>query len=141
MVSTIIGKIIPFKFYIIGALVLSTAALIGYKFYQVSQLENKLLKKDAEIKTYDIALAKTGRALNDVLISNKQKDTFIKTQKENFDKDIKRLNQMHQEQLKREIKITTIKGEIKNVKKSDDAITAPVLTHTIDSLFKLTKSH
>lgn len=147
VLPTLVKKIVPFKMYIIVALVLGVSGLLAYKFYEVSKLETSLANKDieltakdVEIKGYEYALERTGTELNKILVSNKSKDEFIKQREERHKKDMQLLKEAHKDDLKREVKIATIKERIKNVKPSEDAPTAPILFNTIDSLFSKNKN-
>lgn len=91
--------------------------------------ENDDLKSD--LKSYEIALDQT------VKISNENNKEFEKYKQQN-ELIISTLNKEHKRELKRYKTFANKKGEIKNVKKSDDGVNANIINNTLDWLHKET---
>lgn len=93
--------------------------------------QNDELRTD--IKSYELALNQS------VKISNQNEKEFIEYKEKN-ELVIENLNTNHENQLKRYKIFMNKKGEIENVKKSDDAINANVINNTLDWLREQTIS-
>lgn len=113
------------KVYLIAIAALGAMLLtVGLYSWWVSS-ENDELK--ADLKSYELALDQS------VKISNQNEKEFQQF-KEHNQLIIKNLNASLKAELKRYKKIANKKGEIKNVKKSDDGINANVVNDTLQWL-------
>jgi len=110
----------------------------GYHTYTKLQSDRAILKRDLTIMRQ--------READFVKQINKLKDTNeenIRTFEKNIKKykqEIKLLKIKRDKDIKRAVAITAIKERIRYVKKSDDGIVAPILTDTLNRLWKLQTS-
>lgn len=108
------------------------AVLSGVIYYQKSVIETQ---KEIELEDKK-ALAVLGDQLNSALLTNqhneKEFNRLVKTTENTF----KALEVAHKKELDRAIEFTKKTMEIKNVKKSDDGIVAPILSNTLKWLYQ-----
>lgn len=112
---------------------LAVAIAGGYIYYQ----DKKIKSQEKEIITLVKENSILGAKLNDALLVNKDNEKKFEKYKVETNKAFELLTKQHEKELSKAIEYTKILGEVKNVKKSDDGIAAPILVNTFDRLREL----
>lgn len=121
------GKFNIALYVVIGLIVASVG---GYIY--ILKNDNKSLEK--ENKELLGTSAVLGSKLNDTLLINASNVKTIEDIKIQNKQTLQQLEEHHKKELQEKIEFTKIKEEIHHVKKSDDAIVAPVLYNTFRRL-------
>ncbi len=120
--------------YIVVAL---AVASVGGYIYLLKSDNKTLAKENKELLGTNTLL---GSKLNDTLLINQTNLETLEEIKVQNKQTLENLKAHHIQELKDKIELTKIKEEIHHVKKSDDAIVAPILRDTIYRLQQFQQS-